>query len=215
LYAGYIGGNDDWDTAYDIVVDTAGSAYVTGGTYSTETSFPVTIGPDLTFNGGWTDAYVAKVRSDGMGLDYCCYIGGSGDWERGRGVALDADGSLYVTGYTNSTEATFPVTVGPDLTFNGDYDVFVAKVATSGVSLDYCGYIGGSDEDRGRDIAADLEGNAYITGLTGSTEETFPETVGPDLTYNGEDYLGDAFVAKVVFFAPAASVYLPLVLRNH
>jgi len=35
------------------------------------------------------------------------------------------------------------VTVGPDLTFNGERDVFVAKVTTLGTALDYCGYIGG------------------------------------------------------------------------
>ncbi len=48
---------------------------------STETTFPVTVGPDLTFNGisdGW-DAFVAKVNAAGTGLVYCGYIGGSLD----------------------------------------------------------------------------------------------------------------------------------------
>ena len=51
--------------------------------------------------------------------------------------------------------------------------------------LVYCGFIGGSDDDYGNDIAVDGSGNAYITGETDSTEATFPETVGPDLTHNG------------------------------
>ena len=63
---------------------------------------------------------------------YCGYIGGSG-MSDGVGIAVDCAGNAYVTGDTLSTEATFPVTVGPDLTFNGltfngGGDAFVAKV---------------------------------------------------------------------------------------
>ena len=63
----------------------------------------------------------------------------------GHGIAVDGSGNAYVTGYTDSTEATFPVTVGPDLTYNGGLcDAFVAKVNAAGTALVYCGYIGGS-----------------------------------------------------------------------
>ena len=99
-------------------MDSAGNAYVTGCTYSTEATFPVTVGPDLTYNGGDCDAFVAKVNAAGTALVYAGYIGGSGD-DVGAGIAVDSAGNAYVTGYTNSTEATFPVTVGPDLTYNG------------------------------------------------------------------------------------------------
>ncbi|MBI3988741.1 MAG: hypothetical protein HY347_03900 [candidate division NC10 bacterium] len=60
-------------------------------------------------------------------LIYAGYIGGDGS-EWGFGIAVDRAGSAYITGGTTSTEATFPVTVGPDLTFNGDWDAFVAKI---------------------------------------------------------------------------------------
>jgi hypothetical protein len=46
---------------------------------------------------------------------------------------VDGAGNAYVTGYTYSDQATFPVTVGPDLTYNGSVtttDAFVAKVAS-------------------------------------------------------------------------------------
>ena len=76
------------------------------------------------------DAFVAKVNAAGTALDYCGYIGGSS--LTGRDIAVDTAGNAYVTGY-RVHEATFPVTVGPDLTFNGPFDAFVAKVSSPGL----------------------------------------------------------------------------------
>src|SRR5437773_2284203 len=59
-----------------------------------------------------------------------CDCGGAGG-EPGSGIAVGAAGTAHVTGPTASTEATFPVAVGPDLTFNGSSDAFVAKVGTA------------------------------------------------------------------------------------
>ena len=68
VYAGYIGG-DNGDQGRGIAVDKKGNAYVTGNTFSTDASFPVKVGPDLTFNGGdgisSGDALVAKVSETG------------------------------------------------------------------------------------------------------------------------------------------------------
>ena len=178
-----------------IAVDPAGNAYVTGTTFSTEATFPVSVGPDLTHNGSF-DAFVAKVNPAGTALDYCGFIGGSDD-DYGEGIALHAVGNAYVVGWTSSG-AGFPVSAGPDLTFNGGlYDAFVAKVNPAGSALDYCGYIGGSDEDYGQGIAVDSAGNAHITGRTASDETTFPVTVGPDVTFNGVGFDFDSFVARV------------------
>jgi hypothetical protein len=193
VYAGYIGGSGN-DYGTGIAVDGAGNAYVTGSTTSREASFPVLGGPDLSYNGGGYDAFVAKVNAEGTALVYCGYIGGSGD-DQGSGIAVDSAGNAYVTGWTHSDQASFPVTVGPDLTHNGSWDVFVAKVNPAGTTLVYAGYIGGSGGEYGSGIAVDSAGNAYVTGFTTSTEASFPVTVGPDLTYNGGVY--DAFVAKV------------------
>jgi hypothetical protein len=89
-------------------------------------------------------------------------------------------------GATHSAEDTFPVKVGPDLHYWGKSDAFVCKVAIDGSSLDYCGYIGGARWDRGRAIAVDAAGNAYVIGHTKSHPgQGFPVTVGPDLTFNG------------------------------
>jgi hypothetical protein len=198
-YAGYIGGSGQ-DFGRGIAVDTAGAAYVTGYTASSEATFPETVGPDLVYNLG-TDAFVAKVNTSGATLAFAGYIGGSGS-DNGFGIAVDSSGAAYVTGETFSTEATFPVTGGPDVTHNGggNQDAYVAKVNPSGGALVYAGYIGGSGSEGGHGIAVDASGAAYVTGYATSTEATFPETGGPDLTHNG---MRDVFVAKV---AEAAAV---------
>src|SRR6266545_1520074 len=80
-------------------------------------------------------------------LAYCGYIGGSLD-DLGAGIAVDGSGNAYVVGYTASTEATFPKTVGPYLAYNeGTWDAFVAKVKADGTALVYAGYIGGSGRE--------------------------------------------------------------------
>ena len=113
VYCGFIGGSEN-DEGRGVAVDSSGNAYVTGITNSTVATFPDTGGPDLSYNGGSSDAFGAKVKADGTGLIYCGFIGGSGD-DEGRGIAVDSSGNAYVTGVTNSTEATFPDTIGPSL----------------------------------------------------------------------------------------------------
>jgi hypothetical protein len=138
IYCGYVGGGGflgNFDGAVGIAVDHSGNAYVCGLTNSLETTFPVKSGPDLTYNDGEYDGFVAKVKADGTGLVYCGYIGGS-YYDFANSIALDRSGSAYVSGWTNSAEATFPVKAGPDLTHNSDYDAFVAKIHIPYVPLD-------------------------------------------------------------------------------
>ncbi len=191
VYCGYIGGYWD-DFGEGIAVDGSGNAYIAGYTASDETTFPAISGPDLTYNGNM-DAFVAKVNAAGTALVYSGYIGGFGP-DFGESIAVDGSGNAYLAGYTESDQTTFPETAGPDLTYNGQVDAFVAKVNASGAALTYCGYIGGSSADSLYGIAVDSSGNAYVGGFTSSDETSFPETVGPDLTYN---FQIDAFVAKV------------------
>lgn len=170
VYCGYIGGSCN-DLGFDIALDAQGNAYVTGETYSDENSFPVTVGPDLSYNdiGWYGDAFIAKVNSKGTDLVYCGYIGGN-DSDTGVGIAVDLQGNAYVTGNTASDESSFPVLAGPDLTFNGGVDSFVAKLNAQGTGFEYCGYIGGNDRDWANGIGIDDQGNAYITGVTESNE---------------------------------------------
>jgi len=94
-------------------------------------------------------------------LVYCGYIGGSlidAPTPVNCAVAVDAAGAAYVVGATQSNEQTFPVAVGPDVTHNGGYDAFVAKVNAAGTGLVYCGYIGGTSSELGYGIAVDAAG---------------------------------------------------------
>jgi len=198
-YCGYIGGVSN-DYGYGIALDGQGRAYLTGMTRSDGATFPVVVGPGLTHGDPYYyDAFVARVNTQGTGLDYCGYIGGAID-DQGNDIAVDGLGNAYVTGDTWSDETTFPVAVGPDLIYNGGTayggDAFVAKVNAPGTGLDYCGYIGGDDQDHGQGITVDTQGVAHVTGHTWSDETTFPVKVGPDLTHNGYSS-DDCFVARV------------------
>jgi hypothetical protein len=199
-YSTYLGGSFGGDESFGIDVDGDGSAYVTGQTLATD--FPVTPGAFQTFVAGGIpgDAFVTKVNAAGSALVYSSYLGGSGN-EEGLGIAVDAAGSAYVTGQTGTElpgQVPFPTTPGAFQTAPADAfggDGFVTKVNASGSALAYSSYLGGSGADRSFDIATDAAGNAYLTGVTASTN--FPTTAGAFQTAFAGGFPGDAFVTKV------------------
>lgn len=146
---------------------------------------------------GWDadhpDAFAAKVRADGTGLEYCGYIGGL-ERDYGRAVAVDGDGRAHVAGQTYSREDRFPAT-SPDPTHNGGSDGFVARIGADGRALEYCTYLGGEGFDDVRGIALDAPAGAVVAGKTTSRADTFPCVAGPGLFHQGGVW--DAFVARV------------------
>jgi hypothetical protein len=130
-------------------------------------------------------------------LSYSTYLGGTGD-EFAFGIAVDSSGNAYVTGNTNSTD--FPTASPIQAAFGGTAEIFVTKLNAAGSALVYSTYLGGSGVDQGVGIAVDSSGNAYVTGLTLSsdfptTPGAFDTTCGTDGTCDGG--IGDAFVAKI------------------
>lgn len=124
IYSTYLGGSGD-DICLAMAVDTAGSAYVTGRTTSTD--YPITNAAQATYGGGANDVFVTKVAPAGATLAYSTFIGGSGD-DRASGLAVDADGSAYVTGNTTSTN--FPTRTPAQAVTGGGQDALLAKLST-------------------------------------------------------------------------------------
>jgi len=205
-YSTYLGGSG-FDESHGIAVDAGGNAYVIGSTGSAD--FPTTSGAfQSTFAGGTTpspfDAFVTKLNPTGTGLVYSTYLGGSVS-DEASSIAVDANGSAYLTGSTNS--ADFPTTAGafqPNFA-SGTSDAFVTKLDHTGSAIVYSTYLGGSAAadsfDSGTGIAVDAAGNAHVTGYTTSTN--FPTTPGafqptasvPDRTFFTNP--PDAFVTKL------------------
>ncbi len=116
---------------------------------------------------------------------------GASEADYGFGVAVDEAGNVLLTGYTESTN--FPVPGGFDTSYNGNRDVFVAKV-TNSCQLSWASYFGGSAYDIGYGVAVDFSGNVFLAGETRSTN--FPSQGGGfGTSYNGGT--NDAFIAKV------------------
>ncbi len=79
-----------------------------------------------------------------------------------------------------------------DLGFNGIANAYLTEISSTGSSIVYSTYIGGSGEDSGNGVATDGKGNAYVTGLANSAD--FPTVGGLQSVNNGA---GDAFLAKI------------------
>lgn len=202
-YATFFGGAGA-DIAWDLALDAAGNIYVAGESMSaglaTPGAFQTTnrLGTSL---GG--DVFVAKFDNLATNLIFATYLGGSGD-DAALGLAVNAEGNAFLTGFTTSTNfptanALRPAISGSKDPIFGVYpmDGFVAALSTNGSSLLFSTYLGGNGHDEGIGIALDPAGNVLVTGFTDSTN--FPTAGGARTNYNGGR---DAFVTK---FAPGGT----------
>jgi len=140
-FSTYLGGAFKYgDIGNDVAVDAAGNVYVTGRSYYSD--FPVTTGAFQTHFkeiGPWdTTAFVAKFDPTGSRLIYATYLSGEGGETTGEGIAVDAAGDAYVSGYTNSKG--FPTT--PGALRGSGAGGFVAKLDPQGSGLVYSTLIG-------------------------------------------------------------------------
>ncbi len=200
-YSTYLGGNG-FDGANEIAIDSAGAAYVTGETGSTDFDTVGQIEGDST----GIDAFVSKLAPAGNALVLSTYLGGNGN-DRGHGVAVDSAGAAYVTGSTLSTDFNTVNQIEGDST---GIDAFVSKIVVTRLfpttpdffSLRYSTYLGGNSTDLGTGIAVDSGGAAYVTGVTGSTDF---DTVNQ---IEGDSATDDAFVSKLTFDNPTSTLAL-------
>jgi hypothetical protein len=189
VYSTYIGGGG-LDAGLSIALDGNGNVCIAGETVSS--NFPTTPGAfSRTYHGNF-EGFVTKLNSDGTALLFSTYIGGAENdtWPT---VAVDAAGSVYVAGITES--ADFPVTPGAfDVSYNsGGSDAFALKLNSTGMALIYSTFLGGNDADFAYSIAVDTAMNAYVTG--GAWSVDFPTTPGAfDGSQGGSS---DVFVTKI------------------
>jgi hypothetical protein len=199
-YSTYLGGSGE-DYAQGVALAPGGDVLLVGFTSSTD--MPTTAGAvQEAYGGAAFDAFVSRLDSTGAALVYSTYLGGSGEDYANR-VASDALGNAYVAGYTNS--ADFPTAGAFQETYAGGvcgrepstfpcFDAFVTKLGTQGTALEYSTYLGGTGSDYGNAIAVDDNGNAFVAGMTTSTD--FPVAPRAFQTAGGGASV-DAFVTKL------------------
>src|SRR5205085_3596635 len=147
------------DNAAAVDVDGGGNVYIVGSTESAD--FRATNPFQNTLNGdgsaGKSDAFVAKLNADGTALLYATYLGGSSR-DAAAGVAVAADGTVYVTGVTESDN--FPKTDGvPQAGYGGGpSDAFFTKLNPPGSGLAWSTFLGGAQTDAARAIAVNAAG---------------------------------------------------------
>ncbi len=200
-YSTFLGGSGP-DTGLGIAVDSLGHAFVTGQTFSTD--FPTTLNG---FNPGPLSSnpkgavFVTEMNPTGTAEVYSTYLSGDGG-EFGAAIALDSSNppNVYVTGVTFST--IFPTTAanalnsGP-LASNSAGTAFLSKINSNAdgvASLVYSTYLGGTGGDSGVGVAADAGQNAYVTGLTASSD--FPTTPTP-FQSAPKSTAGNAFITRI------------------
>lgn len=192
VYSSYLGGSL-LDEAHGVAVDSAGNAYVTGNTWSS--NFPTVSPFSASHSGGSTDAFIAKINSTGSAVAYSSYLGGPGD-DTAEGIAVDSAGKAHLTGFTTSTN--FPTAYAFQQTYGGSQDAFYTEVNAAGSAIANSSFLGGANMDMGNRIAIDQDGNVFISGATYGS--SFPTTASFQPAFAGGT--NDAFVTKI---SPIAS----------
>jgi hypothetical protein len=167
-YASYLGGGYP-DQGNGITVDGHGNAYVTGYTHCNR--FPSTANAYEKYCAPPEDTFVTKVNPSGSALVYGTFLHTPSG--AGQAIALDVNENAYIVGYAASG---MPTTPGAFQSANqGITNAYIAKLNSTGTALAYSTYLGGNGQDQGWGIKVDLQGRAYVDGLTiGSTN--FPVT---------------------------------------
>ncbi|MGH8492145.1 MAG: SBBP repeat-containing protein [Moraxellaceae bacterium] len=168
IYSTYLGGNGSLSVGGDhitaIALDASGQAHVTGDTDSTD--FPHTTVPGKP--AGSRSGFVSILNASGESLVASTYLGGNGN-EQPNALSL-AGGDIFVAGTTTSTNLMANSNAGGK-------DAFVSRLSSDLQTLRYTRYIGGSNDDEGRGVAADSSGNVWIAGSSKSSN--FPVMAPP------------------------------------
>jgi uncharacterized protein (TIGR03437 family) len=195
-----------------IAVDANGFIYVAGSAAPGMLTTPGAY--QSAYQGDVSDAFVAKIdpRKSGMNsLVYLTYLGSAGT-DAAHGIAVEADGSVWVAGSTNSSAAgsPFPTTssaMQPSITFDACRDdglgfptfcedAFIAKLDPSGSRLLYSTLMGGKGTDIANAIALDGSGHAWVTGRASSTFPVSGDAMQPKAKSGMQAFLAEVDPSK-------------------
>ncbi|MBA3648547.1 MAG: SBBP repeat-containing protein [Chitinophagales bacterium] len=182
------------DRAHAVTADGKGAVYIEGTCESS--SGIATNGAHQTTFGGATDAFLAKFDTSNGHLFWATYYGGEAE-DHGRGVVCDAEGNVYITGFTGSknniaTAGAYQQLLNLDGT-PGGFDALLAKFSTDGKRI-WGSYYGGEGNDTFYGMAIDSNSNIYIAGSTRSAEGiATPNAIQPAID---DAYNSDAALAK-------------------
>ena len=165
VYSTFLGGSG-YDNGNAIAVDSTGAAYVTGTTNSPD--FPLALTGN--FDPNQQRIFLVKLNPSGSTLLYADYFGGTSGNDSPFSIAVDSNGSAYVTGFAYSTD--FSVVNAFQPTLAGSVNAFLTKFSADGSSLVYSTYLGGSRGDFAQSIGVDDAGEATIAGS--ATSRNFP-----------------------------------------
>ena len=159
----------------DIITDNDNNVYIS--TVTSSPDFPVVKGIDITYNGGPTDALIAKLDPNLSNVEWATYLGGEGT-DASLSIKFDKLKNIYLAGGTNS--GNFPVTAGTyQPTLAGDADGWIAKMSNSGDNLYNVTFTGTTSFDQVYFL--DLNGDDEVF-VYGQTSGDFP--VSPSVYNN-------------------------------
>jgi len=174
-------GNTGADLGFSIAVDAAGNNYTAGYFEGTVDFDPGTGVSNLTSVIGRA-VFVSKSDSAGNFIWAKAMTGNTGG--QANSMVLDVSGNVYVCGYFEGTMDFDPGAALLNLTSNGEYDIFVVKLDSSGTCI-WAKSSGGIDDDLGYSVAVDDSGNVYTTGYFQATVDFDPGTPVFNLTAAG------------------------------
>jgi hypothetical protein len=158
-WAGTWGGSG-WDMGINITTDNNGNAYVSGR-FDTSVDFDPSADSAIRISNGGADAYLSKLDSNGN-LDWVNTWGSTFD-DLGMAVAVDSQGSSYVTGRFEGTVDFDPGSGASNVDSNGKFDVYMSKFGQVGDFVNVYTW-GSSGGDCGHHIVVDQYGYQYVVG---------------------------------------------------
>ena len=211
-YVGGSGGGGGGDMATGIALDSAGDAFIGGITFSADLKQVggLTTNPPTPVTTGGSAGFVAELNPTGTATLYLTYLGGAlgvGTQDGIEAIAVDAGKNVYVTGFTQSSD--FPLSSTPHVPFepvapasiNSMGSAFVTRLnstQTGMAQLVYSSYLGGNGAlDQGNGIAVNTHGDAYVTGVTLSTDLPTANASAAPFSAALLSPQGNAFVTEV------------------